>query len=635
MRDGPPRKKLENFNNKNTNKNIMDNTTFTSLKRGIKLATSLSLGVLMTLSSVGGAQARILFQDDSFSIDYSEGFIYNFDDTGDEDVTIQLGNDGTDGSIIWDDLASELQIGDGVGSVSVDSDTWDISAAGVGSGFAGFDSTGTVNFSGSSQFRIREESFGGNFTNPGAPACANDGELAVDTDTSDLYICTDNTTNTWTLVSAAAGDFLSAIADDTYGDAAGAQTLTIGDGTNADALVAAANSVINLSGAAEFRIPVGTANASGDACSTTGELYFNTANDEVLVCNGTNFLTTGPQEFEDVYAADTDNTLDTDDGDFSINTGTGETDITSGTFDINSADIDADITGGVDLEAGGAISFDGVGASNFTTDSGDLTLSTTTSGDVAINSADDVTITSGDDIIFDDAQLTGNVQLTDTATDFDAALPSDGIIDNINAFTSTANGEGASLVGIEDASGYFTATDVEGALDELGAAADNENTVITLEPEYPNVVVFQDGTNNRGRLEADYDETNREQYYRWTTQRNAEHDIDLRVRYELPTDFNSTGDLTLRLLTDTTTVGDNSVAIIVRDDTADATCHSDGQVVAAAAGTWETVTITAAEINAGCTLTAGDIIEVQIKLAADNTSSGGAQVGTLEHDYTN
>jgi hypothetical protein len=35
--------------------------------------------------------------------------------------------------------------------------------------------------------------------------------------------------------------------------------------------------------------------------------------------------------------------------------------------------------------------------------------------------------------------------------------------------SSTANGEGASLVGIEDAGSYFTATDVEGALQQLAA----------------------------------------------------------------------------------------------------------------------------------------------------------------------
>lgn len=48
---------------------------------------------------------------------------------------------------------------------------------------------------------------------------------------------------------------------------------------------------------------------------------------------------------------------------------------------------------------------------------------------------------------------------------------------------STANGEGASLVGIEDAGGFFTATDVEGALQEIGA-----------DLQVPGIEVTTDGT---------------------------------------------------------------------------------------------------------------------------------------------
>ncbi|MDF2379573.1 MAG: hypothetical protein P1V18_05150 [Candidatus Gracilibacteria bacterium] len=648
-------------------------TSFHSVLK--KFASATAIGFLL-MSSAAGAQARIIFQDDTFSDDFSEGFRFNADDAGDEDVTLQLGNDGTDATIIWDDGLSDLIIGNGV----------------------------DIDMSGSTQFRIREEAFGGVFSGGGAPACSSDGELAVDTTpaTENLYICTENATNTWTLVSPAAGDFLSAIASDVYGDAAGAQTLTIGDGTNADALTAAANSLIDFSASNQF---VMRTEAADPGVCIEGELYYNTADNELRVCTAANtWSNSGPQDFEDVYAVDADNTLTTSDGFFGIATGTAEFDVTNtGLIDLNSATFDLDTTGAitvdssgagisfdaagasnfstssgaitlsggdgvnidgtgqeiditstggaVDVNAGsldvdttGAATIDAVGASNFTTDSGALSLTTTTSGNVDINAADDATVTAGDDIIFQDAQTTlggGVIQLTDTDQDFDPTFSSDGIIDNINSFTSTANGEGASNVGIEDAGGNFTATDVEGALTELFNSTDLENDVITLEPEYPNVVVFQDGSNNRGRLDADFevDGADREQFYQWTTQRNASHDIDLRVRYELPTDFDATGNFTFRLKTATTTLGDNSVAVIIRNDTDDQECHDDGQVVAASAGDWETITITAGEIGAGCSggdeLTAGDIVEVQIKLAADDTSSGEAYVGTLEHSYTN
>lgn len=47
---------------------------------------------------------------------------------------------------------------------------------------------------------------------------------------------------------------------------------------------------------------------------------------------------------------------------------------------------------------------------------------------------------------------------------------------SIDALSSTSNGEGASSIGIEDAGGAFTATDVEAALVEL------EARIAALEP---------------------------------------------------------------------------------------------------------------------------------------------------------
>ena len=57
------------------------------------------------------------------------------------------------------------------------------------------------------------------------------------------------------------------------------------------------------------------------------------------------------------------------------------------------------------------------------------------------------------------------------------------------------------------------------------------------------------------------------------------------------------------------------------------------------ADTWTTLTITGAEIDTGCSagalLAAGDLVEIQIKLLADNTSNGEADVGSIEFAYTN
>lgn len=565
------------------NKTKMKNAIFNKWMRRLS---SIVAVMLLTVSFSQGASARILFQDDVFHDVASEGLRINDDDAGDEDVTIQLGNDGTDGTIIWDDGTSTLTVGDGTDSVAVDSGTWDISGAGVASGFTGITSTGAINFSGASRLALHQG--GAN------PATCTEGDIFYNTTDNTTYICT--ATNTWTALS-----------------------------------------------------------------------------------------TGGADTFESVYAADGDNTLTTTNGDFTVNTGTGDFIVTSNDWSVNATgDLTANnVTSNGTLDANGVVTL-GDGGDSITIDSStwDISAAGAASGFTTISASGNVTTSGGDFIIgttgltettanndsgaflvgiFDEFDNSNGTNVQDVVDDIDAAIGTrsyteDNVLTDGQSVTasldaldqkwgdlaSTANGEGASLVGIEDTAGYFTGTNLETVFAEIGsqigANADNVDEM-TFEPEYPNAVIFEDGSNNKGKVEALYDNTNREHYYRWTSQQNSSNDIDIRFRYELPADFASVGNLTYRLRTDTTTGGDNSAAVIIRNDTDDATCHSDGAVTGAAAGTWETVTITAGEINTGCAagaaLAAGDIIEIQIKMAADNTSSGGTDVGTLTLDYNN
>lgn len=84
-------------------------------------------------------------------------------------------------------------------------------------------------------------------------------------------------------------------------------------------------------------------------------------------------------------------------------------------------------TGGTTLDSTGAISIDGVGASNFTTDAGDLTLSTTTSGAINVTGVADVNVSSGTTT---DIQATGNVTIdSDTGSIGVGTDADDGAID--------------------------------------------------------------------------------------------------------------------------------------------------------------------------------------------------------------
>lgn len=338
----------------------------------------------------------------------------------------------------------------------------------------------------------------------------------------------------------------------------------------------------------------------------------------------------------------------------------------AGGIDVNAG------TGGITLDTTGVFSIDGVGASNVTTDSGALTLSTTTSGNVNVNSAGQ--------IVFDDAQLTGTVQVSDTDADWAAYYAGDGIVDNINDvgaqlggdsvstynfgennvltdndavyaalnkldlkwgdLASTANTEGASLVGVEDSGGNYTATDVEGVLTEIagqiGSNAANIEDLIFY-PEYPDTTVYADGTNNRGTLESFYDATEEMSYYNWISGNATTQDIDLRFQFTLPNDFASTGNFTYRYRTGTVTEADNDVEVRLYNVTDTQECAND--LTNGTAGVWATGTITSGSIDTGCTgltaLDAGDLVEVQIKLY-DNSGAGDyADVGWVNWAYTN
>lgn len=555
-----------------------------------------SLALMTLLVSNGTAQAAILFQDDTFHDIDSEAILIDANGTGADDTSIQFGNDAVateNGTINWDVTNNEFQFDN---TVDIDGD---------------LDVSGNADFTDATEFHLRE------VADEAAADCTTIDELVLDTTENRIYVCTAiGSPGTWTGAdSGSADDFESVYAND------GDDTLTTSGG---DFTVATGGGDQNFTlGAGEFDI-TGTGLIDFNAGSFDGDFTGGFAVDAGAASN-----------------------ITTSAGDLTLEATAGSTNVTGGEAAADAIAINAsNAAGGIDIDAGtggvaidttGAVSVDGVGASNVTTDSGNLTLATTTSGDVALTSADDVTITSGDDIIFDDAQLTGNVQLTDTATDFDPTFSSDGIIDNLNSLASTATGEGASNVGVEDAGGYFTGTNVEAALQELGADAAQNYEVLTFYPEYPDAVLFADGTANRGRMDALYDDTNDEHHYRWTSRNPALQDYDIRFRFPLPEDFTDVNDFTFQYRTGTAVAGDNTVDVTVNNDTDGATCGSDtGNTTA---NVWATGTITEATLETGCTggtaLDAGDIIEVVVKLYDNSGAVDFADIGVLSLGYDN
>jgi len=628
------------------------NAKNSKLKIWLHRTTGLMAAMAMMLSLAGNASARILFEDDEYFNIQSEGIIMDSNNdigSANESIDLQFGNDGTDATVSYNGQTGDITLSTPGGDFSFSDDN--------------LTTTGRIFFQNTTEFRIREDS------DPNTNAtCTTIDEVIIDTTDNELQICTAvGSPGTWTAIGAGTLDgldstqFLRSDTSDSYTSG----TLTFNAGTILDV-----NGGIDFSGATSFLLYQGAANPG--TC-TEGEMFYNTATNVTYICTTANtwtgLSTAGTPNFEEVYGADGDSTL-----------------TASGTFNI-------DATGalGIDSDAGVTIGGAGIG------------LTSDTGGDI--------TLTSADDIIFDDAQLTGIVQLTSnpTTTDWNATFNEDGIIDNINSFASTANGEGASNVGIEDASSwftgaeieaalneieglfgsttsstfnftennvltdndavynalnkldlkwgdlastangegaslvgiqdagnYFTGTTVEAALAELGVDIGKNYEDLTFYPEYPDTVVYADTTNNRGTLESFYDTGEDSGYYNWTTTRATTQDIELRFAFPLPTDFNATGNFTFRYRTGSVTEADNDVEVRLYNVTDSQECAND--LTNGTAGAWATGTITSGSINIGCTggtaLNAGDIVEVQIKLYDNSGAADYADVGVLEWAYT-
>lgn len=77
------------------------------------------------------------------------------------------------------------------------------------------------------------------------------------------------------------------------------------------------------------------------------------------------------------------------------------------------------------------------------------------------------------------------------------------IVERVDTLGTTANGEGSSLIGIEDAGGYFTSTNVEGALQELGLFVDSGASIHKNAELQWTAGQTQTITHNLGSLQVD------------------------------------------------------------------------------------------------------------------------------------
>lgn len=181
--------------------------------------------------------------------------------------------------------------------------------------------------------------------------------------------------------------------------------------------------------------------------------------------------------------------------------------------------------------------------------------------------------------------------------------------------------------GVAVGDGWFEFTDdvnIQGDLTVTGTingvTLGPQNITTTLTPEYPNATVDGDESDNRGRMEVFFVDTDGPgspeniNYYRWTTQQAAMQDFDVIVRFRLPDGFTSfqATPLTLSYRTSDNNVLNNKIDVQVEDSIGALVPGMAGNTDLTSAGAFASSNIT----FGGGTFTAGSQITIRIKASA-------------------
>jgi hypothetical protein len=156
----------------------------------------------------------------------------------------------------------------------------------------------------------------------------------------------------------------------------------------------------------------------------------------------------------------------------------------------------------------------------------------------------------------------------------------------------------------------------------------------TLSAEYAGATLSADGTDNVGSMTSDSEGSTSDSmnYYEWNSSEVSLNDYDIRVRFTLPSDFDSwgiDGGITLNYATESTSSSANQVDFYVYEESSATVDASSEDLVSSVAGTWITSTISGVDLT-DCD-TAGEVCVLVIRMASSGDNY--VRIGDIEFTY--
>jgi hypothetical protein len=185
----------------------------------------------------------------------------------------------------------------------------------------------------------------------------------------------------------------------------------------------------------------------------------------------------------------------------------------------------------------------------------------------------------------------------------------------------------------------LTSTGSNGILQWLPCGAGSTGKV-TLTPEYPGAVMTADGSGNTGTMTSDFCSgsslrnipstsnpcaaSEEHNFYTWVT--TAQNDYDIWIRWQVPTDFSdfaaSNAVQMYGWRTDSTATTTVTLSMY---NASGAQCGTSTNVATGTAA-WTQTSMAGTVTAAGCTISAGNVIDLRIQLAANNKTVRAGEI---------
>jgi hypothetical protein len=310
-----------------------------------------------------------------------------------------------------------------------------------------------------------------------------------------------------------------------------------------------------------------------------------------------------------------------------------------------------------------------IGTTALNSTSNNLNLTTTTSGNIVLNSAGSIELQDATNVS-GALSATGAVTIQNTsvaalsvqkASGTDTLFTADTTNNHIKIGNNTAAaGTDVTLLVLDSAGSGTVPTGLAGAMyydstnnkfkcyttswvdcDTTGGGGASAKK-ITLTPEYAGGVLKADGTDNNGTMTSDYlgglssGEGYKHNFYEWSSSQATAQDYDIYVTHQLPSDFNATSEFDASTWKVWTYVDNNTNSILtmtVYD--ADGTACASGVSIEGAGTGWTQVTLTDFDTNANCDFAANDIITIKVSMSSLTPNTNKVRVAEIQYGYTN